>query len=152
MNTITAAFAQDRATTGQTTSAGFEQAQSAMRTTMEKAMKTTEEMLSFGQGNAEAVARAGQIFTAGLQDMTQLFAATAKESLDDTVSTYKALSAVKSVKEAIELQSKLVRGLLDKAVSHNSQLADSTIKLSEQALAPLTARLSLAAQAFGRSV
>jgi phasin family protein len=128
--------------------AGFEQAQATIRTSMEKAMKTTEELISFNQGNFEAVARASQAFATGLQDMTQYFAATAKASMEETVSTYKAIATAKSVKEAMELQTKLVRGLLDKAVSHNSQLADATIKLSEQTLAPLTARVSLATQVF----
>ncbi len=143
MSTATTAFTYDRA------AAGFEQAQAAMRANMEKAMKTTEALISFSQGNFEAAARAGQIFATGWQDMAQHFTTAARESLNETVSTYKALSSAQSVTEAVELQSRLVRGLLDKAVSHNSQFADSTVKLSEQTLAPLKARLSMAAQTFG---
>src|ERR1700733_13549048 len=38
--------------------AGREQAQATIRTNVEKTMKTTEEMISFGQGNFEAASRA----------------------------------------------------------------------------------------------
>ncbi len=131
---------------------GLEQAQTTIRTQVEKAMKTTEELISFNQGNFEAVSRASQIFASGLQDMTQFFAATAKASMDETLNAYKAMSASKSIKEAMELQSKLARSLIEKAVSHNSHLADTSMKLSEQTLAPITARLSLAAETFGRVV
>ncbi len=72
--------------------------------------------------------------------------------MDETLNAYKAMSASKSIKEAMELQSKLARSLIEKAVSHNSHLADTSMKLSEQTLAPITARLSLAAETFGRVV
>jgi phasin family protein len=130
--------------------AGLEQAQATIRTNVEKTMKTTEEMISFGQGNFEAASRASQIFAAGLQDMTQHFAATAKSSMDETMSTFKAVSSAKSIKEALELQSKLMRSLLEKAVSQGSHLTDASMKLSEQTMAPINARLSLAAETFSR--
>ncbi len=130
--------------------AGLEQAQATMRTSVEKAIKTTEQMVSFSQGNIEALSRSGQIFATGMQDMTQLFAAAAKASMEDTMSTFKAMSSVKSIKEAMDLQSKLMRGILERTVSQSSHLTDSSIKLSEQALAPITARLSLAAETFSR--
>ncbi|MEJ1979201.1 MAG: phasin family protein [Acetobacteraceae bacterium] len=48
-------------------------------------------MVSFSQGNIEALSRSGQIFATGMQDMTQLFAAAAKASMEDTMSTFKAI-------------------------------------------------------------
>jgi len=130
--------------------AGLEQAQATMRTSMEKAMKTGEEMISFGQGNFEAVTRASQIFATGMQDLTQHYAATAKASMEEAMSSFKALSSAKSIKDAMEIQSQLMRGMFEKAVSQHSFLTDSSIKLSEQALAPITARVSLAAEKFSR--
>jgi phasin family protein len=130
--------------------AGMEQAQAHVRENMQKAMRTAEEMFSFTQGNIEALTRCTQILTSGMQDMGQSVAATARASVDDTVNTFKALTAVKSVKEAIELQTGLFRANLERAVSQTSQLTDSTMKLSEQAIAPLSARVTLAAEKFGR--
>ena len=129
---------------------GMEQVQSTMRDGVQKAMKTAEEMFSFTQGNVEAVTRSSQILASGVQDMGQTVAATARASLDDTMNMFKAFAGVKSIKEAMDLQTGLFRAALDRAVSQTSQLTDSSLKLSEQAFAPIGARLSLAAEKFGR--
>lgn len=117
-----------------------------MEKTMEKAFKSAEELVAFGQANVEAFVKAGQIWTAGLQDLSKQVAATAQSNMDETVSTLKALSGVKSLKEAIDLQSTLARANVEKTVAASSQLADASFKLAEQAMAPLTARFQLAAQ------
>ena len=130
--------------------AGVEQAQATVRDGMQKAMKTAEEMFAFGQGNLDALTRSGQIFATGIQDMGQTAAAAARASFDETVSTFKALAGVKSIKEAMDLHTSLLRSTVEKAVSQTSQMTDSTMKLSEQSFAPIGARLSLAAEKFGR--
>jgi phasin family protein len=129
---------------------GIEQAQATMRTGMQKAMKSAEEMLSFSQGNFEAVTRSSQIIATGVQDMGQSIAATARASLDDTMGAVKALTAVKSIKDLMDLQTSLLRAVIERAVSQTSQLTDHSVKLSEQAFAPIGARLSLATEKFGR--
>ena len=130
--------------------ASMEQAQSTMRDSVERAIKSTADMFSFAQGNFEAMSRCGQILATGLQEMTQTVTASSKASMEDTLHTIKAMGSVKSVKEAMELQASLVRSTMEKAVSQSSKLTDSSMKLSEQALAPITARLSMAAETFGR--
>ena len=94
--------------------AGMEEAQATMRDGLQKAMKSAEEMLAFGQGNLEAVAKSGQIIAAGMQDLSQNFAAAARASMDETVGMFKAMAGVKSIKEAMDLQSKLMRSTLEK--------------------------------------
>lgn len=131
--------------------ASMEQAQSAMRANVEKAIKSATDMFSFGQGNFEALTRSSQIFAAGLQDMAQTVTASTKASMDEALHTMKAITGVKSIKEAMDLQSALLRSTLEKAVSQTSKLTDSSMKLSEQALAPLSARLAHAAETFGRA-
>ena len=134
-----------------TATAGLEQAQATMRDGMQKMMKGAEDLFAFGQGNMDAFARSGQILATGMQDMSQSFAAAARASFDETVGTVKAMAAVKSVKEAMDLQAGLLRSTMEKTVSHAGQMTDSSMKLSEQAFAPIGARLSLAADKFGRA-
>ncbi len=130
--------------------AGLEQAQAAMRTGLQKAMRTAEDLLSFSQGNVEAMTRSSQIIASGMQDISQSMAATARASLDETMSAVKALSTVKSIKDVMDLQTGLFRAALERAVSQTSQITDNSLKLSEQAFAPIGARLSLAAEKFSR--
>ena len=131
--------------------AGMEQAQASMRDGMQKALRTAEDLYAFTQGNVEAVTRSSQILATGVQDMGQTMAATARASMDETMSAFKAMASVKSFKEAMDLQTGLFRAALERAVSQTSHLTDSSLKLAEQACAPIGARLSLAAQKFGRA-
>jgi len=115
-------------------------------------MKTAEDLVTFSQGNLEAYVKAGQIWAAGVQDLGKQVAATAQAQLDQTVATFKALAGVKSFKEAVDLQSTLARSTVEKAVADTGKLTDASLKLAEQTLAPITARVTLAVEKFGRPV
>ncbi len=130
--------------------AGFEQTQAKVKEGVEKAMKTAEEMMAFGQGNVEAFMKSGQIWAAGVQDLSKQIAATAQASFDETMATFKAFTSVKSVKDAIDLQSSLARSTLEKTLAESGRLTDASFKLTEQAMAPITARVTLAVEKFAK--
>ncbi|MDR3537682.1 MAG: phasin family protein [Acetobacteraceae bacterium] len=130
--------------------AGFEQTQAKVKEGVEKAMKTAEELVAFSQGNVEAFVKSGQIWAAGVQDLSKQFAATAQASLDETMSTFKALSSVKSLKDALDLQASLARATMEKTLAESGRLTDASFKLTEQALAPITARVTLAVEKFAK--
>ena len=130
----------------------FNTATTEVKANMDKAMKTAEELVSFGQGNFEALVKSGQIWATGMQDLGKQVAATAQAQMDQTMATLKALAAVKSFKEAVELQSSLARSSVEKAVTETGKLTDASMKLAEQTMAPITARVSLAVERFGRAV
>lgn len=132
-------------------SAGLADTQAKVKEGMEKAIKTAEELVAFGQGNVEALMKSGQIWAAGVQDISKQIAASAQASFDETVSAFKALSSVKSLKDAFDLQANLARSTLEKTVAESGKLTDASLKLTEQTLAPLTARFSLAMEKFAKS-
>ena len=107
-------------------------------------MKTAEEFITFGQANVEAVVKSSQIVATGLQEITKQFAATAQATVEETMSTFRAMSTVKSIKEAMDLQASLARFAMDKAVSQTGQAAEASFKLAEQAIAPIAGRVTLA--------
>lgn len=130
--------------------AGMEKTQARVKEGMEKAMKTAEEFVTFGQGNLEAVVKSGQILAAGMQDLSKQFAATAQASFEETMATFKALATVKSLKEAIDLQTGLTRTAIEKTMAESGKLTDASVKLTEQVMAPLTARMTLAVEKFAK--
>jgi len=131
--------------------AGFADTQAKVKEGMEKAMKTAEEFVAFSQGNAEALMKSGQIWTSGVQDISKQIAANAQASFDETMSTFKALSSVKSLKDAFDLQATLARSTIEKAMTESGKLTDASLRLTEQVMAPLTARFSLAMEKFAKS-
>jgi phasin family protein len=131
--------------------AGLAKNQAKVKANMDKAIKATEELVAFGQGNLEAFVKAGQIWAAGVQDLSRTVAATAQAQFDETLATVKALAGVKSLKEAVDLQTTLARASAEKVATEASKLTDAGLKLAEQAWAPLTARVSLAVEKFGHA-
>jgi phasin family protein len=109
-----------------------------------KTMINSTNFVAFGKENFEAFTAASKIWAVGVQDLSQLMAASAKASLEESVATFKALSSVKSVKEAIDLQSAYSKAAVAKALTESTKLTDASLKLTEQAMAPLTARMAVA--------
>ena len=118
---------------------------------MERAMRTAEEVVAFGQGNVAALVRSGQIWAAGLQDLGKQVAATAQEQIADTMNAFKAIAGAKSVRDAIEAQAVLARNTIEKTVAESGRITETSLKLTEQAMAPVAARVSLAVEKFGRA-
>src|SRR5260370_31517504 len=118
---------------------------------MKTMIKSTEDFFAFGQANVEAFVKSGQIWAAGVQELTKLFATTTKAVFDESVATSKALSSAKSVTEAIDLQSTFAKSVVEKALAESNKLINTSIKLTEQTLAPITARVTVAAETFGKA-
>jgi len=125
--------------------------QKRMSGSMEKGMKTAEEFVSFNQGNIEALIKSGQILVSGIQDLGKQVAAQAQARLEEGMATFRALGSVKSVKEAIDVQATYVRSSVEKAMADTGRLTDASFKLAEQAIAPLTARVTLAVEKFSKA-
>jgi phasin family protein len=141
-------IAETMKTTAATATAGFEQAQVQVKEGMQRAMKTAEQMTAFSQGNFEAMVKSSQILATGFSDMSKLMAASARANMDETMATFKAMTTVKSVKEAMELQTGFARTAMEKAVAESTKLTEHSLKLAEQAMAPISARVNAAVETF----
>lgn len=124
--------------------------QAQLKNGMEKAMKTAEEFVAFGQGNLEALVKSSQIWAAGLQDLSKQVAATAQSQFEDTMTAFKAITGARSVKDAFDVQAGFARSAIEKTISETGKLTETSVKLTEQALAPITARVALAVEKFAR--
>ncbi len=118
---------------------------------MEKVVKTAEEFVAFGQGNMEAFVKSSQIWTAGVQDLSKQAAATAQAQFEETMSAFKAMTSVKSLKDLFELQSTFAKSAMEKTMAESGKMTDASVKLTEQALAPIAARVTIAVESFGKA-
>ncbi len=118
---------------------------------MEKVVKTAEEFVAFGQGNIEAFVKSSQIWTAGVQDLSKQAAATAQTQFEETMSAFKAMTSVKSLKDLFELQSTFAKTAMEKTMAESGKITDASVKLTEQALAPIAARVTIAVESFGKA-
>jgi phasin family protein len=114
-------------------------------------INSSQDFVAFGKANLDAVVASGQIWAAGVQDLTKQFASTVNASYVESGATFKALIVAKSVREAIDLQNTLGQAAIVKAAAESKKLIDASIKLTEQALAPLTTRVTVAVEGFAKA-
>ena len=69
---------------------------------------------------------------------------------DHTLEGAKALSTVKSLNEAAEIQAKYAKAALEKAVSESAKMQEAVFKLAEQAVAPISARMTVAMEKMAK--
>lgn len=112
----------------------------------ETMMKAAEEAAEFGRGNVEALTKATQIYVAGVQDLGRQTFAIMQGLTDHALEGAKALSSVKSLHEAAQIQSNYARAAVEKSVAESAKLGEAALKLTEEAMAPLTARVTLASE------
>jgi phasin family protein len=136
---------------------GANTARATMETNMDQAtkaaegfFKAAEEAAEFGRGNIEAFTKATQTLTMGMQDLGKQYFAMSQALTDHAMESAKALAAVKSLKEATDIQSAFAKASMERAMSEAAKLQEATLRLVEQAGAPLTARMTLAVEKISK--
>ena len=104
------------------------------------------EASEFTKGNVEAVVTSGKILVAGFQDMGKTYVAEGKAAVETVTADVKALAAVKSPTDFVQLQSTILRRNVDQAIALSSKNTEAMLKLVSDAFAPIGARASLAVQ------
>ncbi|MBM3586486.1 MAG: phasin family protein [Alphaproteobacteria bacterium] len=136
---------------------GAAQARVAMEKNMEQMtkgaesiFKAAEEAADFGRGNVEAFTKAAQTWASGSQDLARQYMALAQGLTEHALEGAKALSSVKSVNEAAELQGKFAKAALEKVVAEGTKLQEASVKLAESAFAPVNARFTVAIEKLAK--
>lgn len=133
------------------TRAGMEMSMEQMTKGAEGFMKAAEDAAEFGRGNMEAFTKAAQTWAVGSQDLARQVMALAQGMTDHSLEGVKALSSVKSLNEAAEIQAKFARAAMEKAVAESARMQEAVFKLTEQAVAPISARMTVAMEKMGKS-
>ena len=116
----------------------------------ESIFKAAEDAAEFGRGNVEAFTKAAQTWASGSQDLARQYMALAQGLTDHAMEGAKALSGVKSVNEAAELQAKFAKAALEKMVAEGTKLQEASVKLAESAFAPMNARMTVAMEKMAK--
>ena len=104
--------------------------------------KGFDDVASFGKDNIDAVVTAGNIATKGWQDLGAAWFTFAKGTVDNSVATMQALMAVKSPQELVNIQSSYAKSTFDSFVAEGSKLSEMGVKVTNDALAPINARVN----------
>ena len=120
-------------------------AKTTATTAYAKSTVLATEATEFAKANVEAVVESGKIFFAGAQDLLKDNVETGKTVIETVTADAKKMAAVKSPTELMQLQGELVRRNFDAVVSYGSKRTEAWVKLYNEAFAPITNRVSIAA-------
>ena len=128
--------------------AQFEQTFATTKEQVEKAsaqlLKGYEDLAAFSKENVDALVQSSTIVAKGAEEIGKEVAAFAQSSFEKNVAAGKALMSVKSINEAVDLQNTLAKQNFDAFVSEATKIQELSVKVANEALAPLTARLNAA--------
>jgi len=120
--------------------------QTRAKAAYDKSSEMTQEAVEFQKGNIEALIQSGKIFASGMQDMGRTYVEEAKSAAETVQGDVKKFAAIKSPTELFQLQGEIARRNFDAMVSTTSKNTEAMLKLANEAFAPLSSRMSLAAE------
>jgi phasin family protein len=136
---------------------GTAQARVAVEKSMETAnktatdmMKAAEEAAEFGRGNMEAFTKASQLYVTGVQDLSRQTMAMFQALSEQAIEGVKAMSSMKSMKDAADFQASFTKTAFERAVNDTTKLSEAAIKLAETSIEPISARMTLAMEKMSK--
>ncbi|HLO75039.1 MAG TPA: phasin family protein [Magnetospirillum sp.] len=127
---------------------GIEQVLAAAKDPVEAAQKaqaqvakSSEEALAAAKENLDAVLKAGNLLSKGLQDLTKSVVVLTQEVVEENLANSKKLLTAKTLHEAVDLHSAHAKAQIDRMVAEGARISEASLKLFEEALAPIQARV-----------
>jgi phasin family protein len=126
-------------------------AQAKAKAAFDKSAEFAAEATEFAKGNVEALVESGKVYAAGVQDLSKGYVEEARSAFETLTADVKEFAAVKTPLELFQLQSKLARRNFDALVAYGSKNTDAVIKLASESFAPISGRISLAAEKISKA-
>jgi phasin family protein len=124
--------------------------QTRAKNAYEKSTEVATEVTEFAKGNVEALVESTKIFAAGAQSLGKTYVEEAKSAYETVTADVKELAAVKTPAELFQLQGKIARRNFDTFVQTASKNSEAFFNLANEAFAPLTGRVNVAAEKLSK--
>jgi len=117
----------------------------------EKGSSLAGEVGEFTKGNLEAFVESGKILATGAQEIGRDYVDESKSAFETLTADLKKIAAVKSPTEFFQLQGELTRRNFDSAIAFGSKSSEKFVKLSNEAFAPISNRVSVAVEKISKA-
>lgn len=114
------------------------------------AFKGFDDVAGFGKDNIDAFVAAGNVVTKGWQDLGQAWFTFAQGTVENGVSVAQAMMTAKTPREAVDLQNSYAKSAFDAFVAESSKLSELGLKVTNDAIAPISARVNATVEKFGK--
>jgi phasin family protein len=126
-------------------------AQTRAKAAYDKLQAYAGEATELAKGNVDAIVESGKILGAGVQDFARGEVEAAKGAFETATADVKAMVAVKSPAELFKLQGEIARRNFDAMVARASKNAEVSMKLANDAFAPISSRISVVAEKVSKA-
>jgi phasin family protein len=116
----------------------------------ESQFKVADEAAAFGKSNVEAFIQAGSIFFQGFEELTRSFVGLTQTQVEASMSAAKAMIGAKTLTELTELQNSYGKSVFDHVVSDATHISELAIKIANETMEPISARLTAAMEHIGK--
>ena len=128
----------------------FENVGNAAREQIEKASQTAfksyEEMSKLQKDNWDAIVASSQIWAKGAEVVGKAWMSLAQDTLENAATT------AKSLREAVDLQTDFAKGNFDKFVAESTKMSETVVKVANDAMEPITARVNVTVEKMFKPV
>jgi len=107
---------------------------------LNQALQSYQELVAASKANLDAMIEANTAAYKGVKQLSDEILAYTKARHEANVAVSKALTAAKTVKEAMQLQQEHVQASLESALSKGSELSEVAVSVASQVIEPLQAR------------
>jgi phasin family protein len=119
-----------------------ERGQEAVRRTQ----KVAEDLADLTRANVEALVESGRVAAEGVRSLGQDVVARNRDGVEKAADAIRTLAEAKSPTEYLQLQGEIVRTSFDRLVAESSRLTESFVKLTGEAIQPISNRASANAE------
>ena len=132
-------------------STAFTELKEKAKSAYEKSTSAAGEATEFAKGNVEAVVESGKIFVEGAKALGADMVAESKSAFETMTADVKEMAAMKSPTDFFKFQSELLRRNFDAAVATGSKNTEAMFKLTNEAFAPISTRVSMAVEKVSKA-
>ncbi len=144
-------FPADMSNMGKSMSDAVSDMQSKAQEAYDKGTGMVSEMTDLAKGNVEAIVESGKIMAAAIQDMGKSYADEAKSAYETMTTDLKEMAGVKSPTELFQLQGKIMRRNFDMLVATGTKGSEGAMKLANEVIAPISARVNLTVEKLSKA-
>jgi phasin family protein len=110
------------------------------------AVKGAEEMQRLSKENFDAYVQAATVVAKGFENMGRSWMSFTQEAMEQSAAAAKAMLGVRTLREAVDLQTDWAKTSFDKFVSEATKISEQGVKVANEASAPLTARFNVSVE------
>jgi phasin family protein len=131
---------------------GYEQFVAMSREQVKKvfpaAVKTFDDVTAFQKDYFETLVAASTSMAKGYETIAKQVFAFNQKAAESSMAGAKALAGCKTVQEAVELHGDLARKSLDQWLSESTKISELSVKVANEAMTPLNAKMTDAVEKF----